>query len=93
MAPSLGTKQVRDHLLVGLRFVTVFAALGMVIALLGRSGGGGHSCPAGSPSSACSYPHGPWHWLEGLLIGGAAGLVAFAVYLTVQRYLRNQATG
>ena len=93
MVRSVGTRQVRDHLVVGLRFVMTFAALGTVIALLGRSGGGGHSCPAGSPSSACSYPHGPWHWLEGLLIGGAIGLVAFAVYLTVQRYLRDEASG
>ena len=71
--------------MIGARFVTVFALLGLFVSFLGRSGGGQH-CPAGSESS-CYYPHGPWHWGEGTTIGALIGLLVFLAWLAAQRFL------
>ena len=68
----------------GARIVLVLAAVGVVVTFIGR-GGGGHSCPAGVKPAACSYPFGPWHWVEGLVVGGLVGLVIFMAWMAVQR--------
>lgn len=71
----------------GASLVVAFAALGLVVTFIGRGGGADHSCPAGAGRSACSYPHGPWHWVEGLLVGSLVGFLLFAVGLAAQRIL------
>jgi hypothetical protein len=74
---------------IGARLVIGFAALGVFVSFIGRGGGGGHSCPAGSRPSDCSYPWGPWRWEEGIVIGAIVGLLVFLAWLAVQKISRD----
>lgn len=86
----MGNRQViprsyRRFAYLGVRLVLAFAASGRLITFIGRNGGGGHKCPAGAGPSACSYPYGPWHWVEGILVGSLVGFLVFVGWLAVQR--------